>query len=371
MVREVGDEERVRNESGAPTSPPVASVLSYFRSYFDPTGPARLANHSTGLIARHLHELLSGWGPVEYCDYLERPHGLVRDLLMSHFWSFARVRATNRFRVGVVVYVLSDPVRARHELEAEAKRRGVPMPDWDLPPPDFDHEATLEAADVVLLVGNRFTLETFPARWRHKIRLVNYSIDPVLWRRPVAVERRPEFVYAATTCGLRKGFLDVLDVWSTIAPSEARLHVVGRLEPPFDRLLSEANTGSIVAHGWIDSAHDEYLALLRSCRFAFVPTWVEGQMGTLLEAVHAGCVPVTTRASGLDDRVLAHGVVVEARDRRGQRAAIDEVLSWSDAEYGRRQAAILSSVERHHNWEVFARQVSEAVRPALQANGPI
>jgi glycosyltransferase involved in cell wall biosynthesis len=243
------------------------------------------------------------------------------------------------------------------------------MPDWDLPPPEFDHDATLEAADVVLLVGNRFTLETFPAQWRHKIRLVNYSIDPVLWRRPIAVERRPAFVYAATTCGLRKGFLDVLDVWSTIAPNDATLHIVGRLEPPYDRLLAEANTGSIVAHGWIDSARDEYLALLRSCRFAYVPTWVEGQMGTLLEAAHAGCVPVTTRASGLDDRVLAHGVVVEARDVRGQRTAVDEVLSWSDAEYGRRQAAVVSAVERHHNWEVFARQVSDAVLPALEASG--
>jgi hypothetical protein len=225
------------------------------------------------------------------------------------------------------MYVLSDPARARQDLEREAKRRGVPMPDWDLPPPDFDHDATLEAADVVLLVGNRFTLETFPAQWQHKIRLVNYSIDPDLWRRPIAVERRPAFV------------------------------------------LAEANTGSIVAHGWIDSARDEYLALLRSCRFAFVPTWVEGQMGTLLEAVHAGCVPVTTRASGLDDRVLAHGVVVEARDARGQRTAVDEVLSWSDAEYGRRQAAVVSAVERHHNWEVFARQVSDAVLPALESNG--
>src|SRR5215218_1015034 len=331
----------------------VASLLSYFRSYFDPTRPARLANHSTGLIARHLHQLLSGWGPVDYCDHSDRPRGLTGDLLVSHFWSFARVRADNRFRVGAAVYVLSDPVRARAELEQAAQRRGVPMPDWDLPPADFDHDATMEAADVVLLVGNRSTLETFPARWRHKIHLVNYSVDPRVWERSVASERRCEFVYAATTCGLRKGFLDVLDAWSTISPKEATLHVVGRLEPPYDRLLAEANTGSIVAHGWIDSDRDEYLSLLRSCRFAYVPTWVEGQMGTLLEAVHAGCVPVTTRASGLDDRILAHAVVVEPRDPVGQRAAIDDVLAWSPAEYRRRQTAVVAAAKRHHNWDVF------------------
>jgi glycosyltransferase involved in cell wall biosynthesis len=185
----------------------------------------------------------------------------------------------------------------------------------------------------------------------------------------MAGERRPEFVYAATTCGLRKGFLDVLDVWSGISPHEATLHIVGRLEPPYDRLLAQANTGSIVAHGWIDSDRDEYLALLRSCRFAYVPTWVEGQMGTLLEAVHAGCVPVTTPASGLDDRVLAHGVLVEPRDVAGQRAAIEDVLSWSDDEYRQHQDAVVSAAARHHTWKVFARQVSAALGPALDEDG--
>ena len=107
--------------------------------------------------------------------------------------------------------------------------------------------------------------------------------------------------------------------------------------------------------------------ILRSCRFAYVPTWVEGQMGTLLEAVHAGCVPVTTRASGLDDRVLAHCVLIEPRDLAGQRRAIDEVRSWSAAEFDRRQAAVGAAAARHHSWEVFAAQVTDAILPALEA----
>jgi glycosyltransferase involved in cell wall biosynthesis len=120
-----------------------------------------------------------------------------------------------------------------------------------------------------------------------------------------------------------------------------------------------------MAHGWIDSDCPEYLALLRSCRFAYVPTWVEGQMGTMLEAVHAGCVPVTTRASGLDDEVLEHAVLVEPRDPVGQRAAIDDVLSWSDAEYRQRQTAVAAATTRRHNWHVFTQQASDALRTAL------
>src|ERR1043166_6561223 len=56
------------------------SVLSYFRSYFDPGGQARFRNHSTGQIAAHLHELLSERGPVTYFGSKERPSGLEADL---------------------------------------------------------------------------------------------------------------------------------------------------------------------------------------------------------------------------------------------------------------------------------------------------
>jgi hypothetical protein len=53
----------------------------------------------------------------------------------------------------------------------------------------------------------------------------------------------------------------------------------------------------------------------------------------------------------------------------GQRAAIDDVLAWSPAEYHRRQTAVVAAAKRHHNWDVFAHQVSEALRSALEADG--
>ena len=263
--------------------------------------------------------------------------------------------------MGAAVYVLSDPVRARDELQKDALRRDVPMPDWDLPPADFDHDATMEAADLVLLVAT--ATRSRPSGSLAAQDPPRQLLSAPVWERPVGGERRPEFVYAATTCGLRKGFLDVLDVWSTISPNDATLHVVGRLSR-LTRLLAEVNTG-IVAHGWIDSDRDEYLALLRSCCFAYVP-WVEGQMGTCSRPFT--CVPVTT-GRPVRRPVLAHGVVVEPRDPVGQRAAIDGVLSWPYAEYQRRQKAVVAAAKRHHNWNAFARQVSEALCSALEADG--
>ena len=149
---------------GDPMDAKPASLLSYWRDYFRPEGEPLLPNHSTGLIATRLHRLMLQRGPVLYIDNADHPSGVAAHLLVGHFWAFERTCRENDFGRSVVVYVLSDPVRARVLLSELAERHGVPFPAWDLPPDDFDHEATMRLADAVLLVGNSATLGTFDSR---------------------------------------------------------------------------------------------------------------------------------------------------------------------------------------------------------------
>jgi glycosyltransferase involved in cell wall biosynthesis len=339
-----------------PDAAPAAevSVLSYWRDYFSPGHRAPFAGHSTGLIASRLYHLLGALGPVAYFDNAERPSGIHANLFVGHFWSFESMCRANEFDKKVAVYVLSDPSTARDQLAHAASKFAVPMPTWDLPPREFDHEATMELADLVLLCGNQYTLETFPARWRDKIRLFNYSLDEQKWPSPPSVWRAPiDFVYVASDCGLRKGFLDVINTWSMIPPDVARLHVVGRLDSPYDRLLAESNTGSVTVHGWIDSTSREYRDLLRSCRFAYIPTWVEGQMGTMLEVLFAGCIPITTRACGIDDEVLDQCLMVEAMQPDEHRSVIEDVATWSFEEWQARSDTIQRTARRRQSWTSF------------------
>lgn len=343
------------------------SVLSYWSDYFSPDHRARLADHSTGLIASRLYSLLSELGPVAYFDNSQRPRGIDASLFVGHFWSFESMCRANEFEKKVAVYVLSDPTAARNQLAEAATRFEVPVPTWDLPPAEFDHEATMEIADLVLLCGNQYTLETFPERWRDKIRLFNYSLDEKKWPPTSATWRPPaEFVYVVSDCSLRKGFLDVINTWSTISPDVARLHVVGRLESPYDRLLAETNTGSVIVHGWIDSSSREYRDVLRSCRFAYIPTWVEGQMGTMLEVLFAGCVPITTRASGLDDEVLDQCLIVDAMQPDQHRSVIEEVMGWSFEEWASRSDELQRTTRRQHSWSSFDHHVGEALANLLE-----
>ncbi len=346
----------------------VTSVLSYWREYFDPDHPAPKRNYSTGLIAAGLHRHLSGLGAVTYYDHAERPQHLAADLFVGHFWSFAAMCRDNSFRRRIAVYVLSDPAAARAMLARAAAANDVPMCDWDLPPATFDHEETMSLADLVLVCGNRHTLATFPSRWQSKVRLFNYALDPGLWAGDATdgvLGSGRDFVYVATHCGLRKGFLDVIATWADIPPDRARLHIIGHVEPPYDALLAEANTGSVKVHGWVDSGSERYRMLLAACRYAYVPTWVEGQMGTLLEAIFAGCLPITTAASGIDDEVLRHCLLIEPMHPDQHRAAIETALSWTSESYATRRAALLAAARRRHNWACFDQEVGSAVDAVL------
>src|SRR4029450_8836964 len=114
-----------RSRRGESTS----SVLSYFRSYFDPGVRARFANHSTGLVARHLYDLLTQSGPVTYFGSKERPEGIEADLFIGHFWAFAELCERNDFTTKIAFYSISDPVETRHLLAPLAERFRGPMPD--------------------------------------------------------------------------------------------------------------------------------------------------------------------------------------------------------------------------------------------------
>jgi hypothetical protein len=338
----------------------LSSVLSSFEEYFTPDREARLASTSTGQIARRLFQLLGRRGDVRYVG--ENPMGgLEADLFVGHFWSFADFCRQNAFGRTIAFYPVANPVWTRDMLARLADQLSVPMPLWDLPPASFDHEETMELADLVLVVGNRCTLDTFDPRHRSKIRLANYSVDPRVLRTDPEVPRRRDFCYVATHCDLRKGFMDVLETWRHVEPGAARLHVLGHLRPPWDALLEGANNGNIVYHGWVSSATARYRELIRSCRFAHIPTYSEGQMGTLLEVVHQGCVPITTLISGVDERVLEHCLIVEPGCIEHQRSAVDELLSWSEAEYERRSGRLLEAARLHQTWDSFERTVDLAI----------
>lgn len=88
-------------------------------------------------------------------------------------------------------------------------------------------------------------------------------------------------------------------------------------------------------------------------------------MGTMLEALFAGCIPITTRASGVDEEVLDQCLVVDAGRPDQHRAMIHDVVEWRFHEWAGRSEGLQRTARRRHSWTSFDRDVGAALADLL------
>jgi hypothetical protein len=88
-------------------------------------------------------------------------------------------------------------------------------------------------------------------------------------------------------------------------------------------------------------------------------------MGTMLDVLFAGCVPITTRACGVDDEVLDRCLIVEAMRPGQHRSVIEDVVHWSVDEWRARSDALQRVARRRHQWTSFDRDVGGALAGLL------
>ena len=92
---------------------------------------------------------------------------------------------------------------------------------------------------------------------------------------------------------------------------------------------------------------------------------IEQRLEALFEAIFAGCVPITTRACGVDDEVLDQCLIVEPMQPAEHRSVIKEVVTWSFPEWRSRSDALQRTAHRRHNWASFDDTVGSALARLL------
>lgn len=332
-------------------------VLSYFEDYFAPNKRAKYLYHSAGWIARHLYSILSEYGRVRYIDAEERPQNIEADIFIGHFWNFAEQCKGNHFKHKVAVYSIANPDWSYELLSGLAQKYSVPFPGWDFPPQSFDNQETLESADLILLIGNNTIASTFPKNVQHKIHTLNYSVDREHFDTDLQRKQAGRYCYVATQCDLRKGFMDVLRTFSQIDSNNIQLDIIGAIKPAWEQLYTRYNTGNMLLHGWLNSSSKAYVNLLNKARFAYIPTYSEGQMGTLLETIFCGCIPITTLMSGIDERLLSHCLLIEPFNIAQQKQTVEETARWSDDFWLEKISTLIKLAEQYQSEKHFRNNI--------------
>jgi hypothetical protein len=270
-----------------------------------------LDGHSNRWESREIGRILSDLGyrtdVIDYKDDGFRP-GREYDVLVDIHSNLQRL-AQNLPRTTLKILHITGSYPGysiRKELERIAnleKRRGaLYTPKRVVDSVLFDR--SLELAEACSLIGNEWTLSTFPERHRKKITLVRVSASRLgmsMPARTIADLERREFLWYFGAGLVHKGLDLVLEAF--VQEPDLTLHVVGPVqdEPDFVQIYRNElfRTPNIKVHGYLAPRSPEFEHVLERC-FCFVaPTCSEGTSPAVATLMQAGLYPIVSRDTGV------------------------------------------------------------------------
>jgi len=297
-----------------PTPPPGRVLLSYLREPLTwPARDRRLAFHSnlweSREIARCLVEMGYGVDAVAWDDRTwepERPYDAVIDISTNlQRWHRRLPGRCLRLlhRTGSDPYFQNAAELAR--AEAFSRRTGRPYAAKRLVADPEAERASLAVADAVSLLGNRFTLETYPAALRQKMTPVPVSASPLGRAAKTAgplVPPEREFLWFCGAGAVHKGLDLTLEAFAR--NRRLILNVVGEVGWESDFLAAYGRelreSENVRYHGFLRPSGRRFRTVLRRCVALVAPTCAEGTSPAVVTALQAGLYPILSRAAGVD-----------------------------------------------------------------------
>lgn len=237
----------------------------------------------------------------------------------------------------------------RRRLAELAARRGCEIRPQKL---IEDHRAA-EVADVLTVLGNGFTQNTYAFAGKPQVRIpisVPFTYSWPEGKDFAAVRRR--FLWFGSGGLVHKGLDLVLEAFAGLP--DFHLTVCGpvRRERDFERAYFRElyETPNIHTRGWIDVGSPAFEQLARNTLGLVYPSCSEGGGGSAITCMHAGLIPVVTRETSID---AVGGVVLEGASVEQIRDAVVALADESPQQLEQRTRTAWSFARAHHTKETF------------------
>lgn len=279
------------------------------------------------------------WGPVLPTETLEIFHADTAHHSFHNAAQLRRVESLNRRRKASV---------APHKLVE--KNRGP------------------ELADVITVLGNEFTQETFSG-FGKPILHVPVSVPrtyPWLEGKDFAAARK-SFLWFGSGGLVHKGLDLVLEAFAGLPDLHLTICGPVRGEPDFEReyWAELYQTPNIHVHGWIDVASDEFLELARRAGGLVYPSCSEGGGSSVYTCMHAGIIPLINREVSVD-LDPSYGVELTDLSVAGLRDTVRGFAERSPDQLQEMSRAAWEFARKDHTKERFEERYDEVVSRLIE-----
>jgi hypothetical protein len=257
----------------------------------------------------------------------------------------------------------------RRRLNELEERRGIVCAPRRIVEDEAEFVCALEQATACSLLGNSFTLSTFPEQLRAKITLLPVSASRLARIKAPneLVPEQREFLWFFGGGAVHKGLDRVLEVFAR--NPRLTLNVVGNLSTEEDffaafyRELTQL--ANIKWHGFLDPASSEFASIAARCAAFVAPSCSESISAAAATLLQVGLYPIVSRETGISLPAGA-GTYLESSSVDEIEAAATDVIEmpWRELadQIERTQAVALVAYSR----QSFAAAVREYLRGAVE-----
>jgi len=295
------------------------------------------------LIAKYLRT--AGYNAYlhDYTDDSSVDYSIAYDLFIGHNITFTKIhqRLKGSFKK-ILLGAGSDPQfgneqqRIRIAYVNKKKHANLPVYDDNIVP---DITSNYETADRVLLLGNDFVRNTYPAVFRKKMELINnVTLHPYfkLGKRT----RKNAFLFISSVGLVHRGLDLVLDVFSKL---DQKVYILSAFEKEKDFVALYAKelyeTPNVIPVGYVPLDTREFFNVVTQCDFVILPSCSEGQSSSVVNLMAYGLIPVIPENVGIPNTAEV-GIKIDTLDEAGVHAAVTRAVGLSEEAYAAKINAV-------------------------------
>ena len=182
----------------------------------------------------------------------------------------------------------------KHIIDIVNRKYGVSLPQARWVPPYNAHIL----ADKILLIGSKYTIETFPEETRGKITTIHQSSQMAHTISNIQYAPENEFFFMASSGNLLRGVPFLIDYFSS--HRNKILNIVSNIEEYLEIVKNNLPT-NIKLHGFININSDQMLSIMSRCNFIIYPSGSEGCPGSVINSMKNGLIPIVSKWAAFDE----------------------------------------------------------------------
>lgn len=183
-------------------------------------------------------------------------------------------------------------------------------------------DIVLNDSTKVLQVGSKFTIGTYPDKYKSKIHLIHQSTQ-ITTNIEITDAKENEFMYLGSSGNLLKGIPLLVEFFTKV--TDLKLHIVGPMEEDYMAIVKDEITPNIVFHGFMNVCSQDFVDVAKKCNFIIFPSGSEGCPGSVLCAMQYGLIPIVTPWAAFDE-IEEYGYLM---DYNWNTNSIEQGVKWA------------------------------------------